>query len=205
MKRRSIFVFIASIFALLVPTPGRFVYGFTLVIELNLIMLVGTFSLYLIKKLNLEKIDTITILFLIISTTIFYRQIIIMICPEIMLSLGFIIYLLPVSFFIIGYVFENQEESFQNKLIFNMKHCLTFSVFVLIYFLFRDLAGYGTFTFFGPNHQILEKVIIPAEKISFTSIFASIPGSLMLCSILLFIHIYVRNKIAILKNAEDNK
>lgn len=202
MKRRSVYLLIATILAILVPSPGRFVYGVTLVLELNILMLIGTLSVSLVKKMKLEELNTLIVLIMIISSTILYRQIMIVLQSEIMLTLGFIVYLMPVSFFVIGYVFSNNELQLKERLRINMVHILTFSVYALLFFLLRDLFGYGTFTFFGKNHQIYEKVIIPADRLGFFSIFASIPGAMILSSILLFIHIYVRNKIAIIKRAE---
>ena len=74
MKRRSVYLLIATILAILVPSPGRFVYGVTLVIELNLLMLIGTLSVSLIKKMKLEEINSLIVLILIIGSTILYRQ-----------------------------------------------------------------------------------------------------------------------------------
>lgn len=202
MKRRSIYLLIATILAILVPSPGRFVYGVTLVLELNILMLIGTLSTSLVKQLKLQELNSLIVLVIIISSTILFRQIMIMFQPEIMLTLGFIIYLMPVSFFIIGYVFSNTDLPLAERLKFNMMHILTFSVYALLFFLLRDLAGYGTFTFFGKSHQIFEKVLIPENKTGFFSVFASIPGAMILSSILLFIHIYVRNMIAIIKKTE---
>ena len=105
MKRRSIYVLIATILTVLVPAPGRFVYGVALVFELNLIMLIGTVINSFVKKIKLDELNTLIILIMIISSTILYRQIMILICPEVMLTLGFIIYLMPVSVFCFGYVF----------------------------------------------------------------------------------------------------
>lgn len=204
MKRRSIYLLIATILAILVPSPGRFVYGVTLVLELNILMLIGTLTISLVKHLKLQELNSVIVLIIIISSTILFRQIMIMFQPEIMLTLGFIIYLMPVSFFILGYVFSNTESPLAERLKFNMLHIITFSVYALLFFLLRDLAGYGTFTFFGKNHQIYEKVLIPENKIGVFSVFASIPGAMILSSILLFIHIYVRNMIAIIKKAEVN-
>lgn len=205
MKRRSVYVLIAAILSMLVPSPGRFVFGVTLVIELNLLMLVGTLTTSLIKKLKLDELNTVTVLLMMISTTVLFRQIMIMLQPEIMLTLGFIIYLMPISLFLIGYIFSNKQETLQIRLRTNMVHMLTFSVFALLFFLFRDIFGYGTFTFFGKNHQIYEKVLISPEKTGVFSIFASIPGALILSSVILFCHIYVRNKFDIVKKAELNK
>ena len=155
--------------------------------------------------MKLEEINSLIVLILIIGSTILYRQFMIIFQPEIMLTLGFIIYLMPVSFFVIGYVFSNNELPLKERIQVNMIHILTFSLYALIFFLLRDIFGYGTFTFFGKNHQIYEKVIISSQQLGFFSIFASIPGAMILSSILLFIHIYVRNKIAIIKRAEVKK
>ena len=40
------------------------------------------------------------------------------------------------------------------------------------------------------------------ETTGIFSIFASLPGAFILSSVLLFIHVYVRNKFAIVKTAE---
>ena len=148
MKRRSVYLLIATILAVLVPSPGRFVYGVTLVLELNILMLIGTLTVSLVKQMKLEEINSLIVLVIIIASTILFRQIMIMFQPEIMLTLGYIIYLMPVSFFIIGYVFSNTDAPLVERLKFNMLHILTFSVYALLFFLLRDLFGYGTFTFF---------------------------------------------------------
>ena len=202
MKRRSVYFLIASILAMLVPAPGRFVYGVTLILELNLLMLFATLSVSLVKKIKMEELNTVLVLTIIISGAIFFRQIMIMIQPEVMLTLGYLVYLMPVSVFLMGYVFNNMEQTLQERLKLNMLHIFTFSIYALLFFLLRDLAGYGTFTFFGKNHQIYEKIIIPSEYIGIFQILASIPGALILSSLLLFIHIFIRNKFEIVKNAE---
>ena len=97
VKRRSIYFLIATILTVLVPTPGRFVYGVSIVLELNLLMLIGTVTNSFVRKIKLEGMSTIIILISLISVTIFYRQLMILICPEVMLTLGFMIYLMPVS------------------------------------------------------------------------------------------------------------
>ena len=205
MKRRSVYVLIATILAILVPSPGRFVYGVTLVLELNFLMLTGTLAHSLIRKIKLEEMNTLIIMIVIISTAILFRQIMIMIQPEVMLTLGFLIYLMPVSVFLFGYLFSNNDQPLAVRLKLNMFHVLTYSVYAILFFLLRDIAGYGTFTFYGPNHQIFEKVIISPEKTGFFSLFASIPGALILSSILLFIHIFIRNRFDIVRKAEVNK
>ena len=205
MKKRSIYVLIATILSILVPAPGRFVYGVALVLEVNLIMLIGTLVNSLVKKIKLEELNTLLILVMIISSTILYRQIMIMICPEVMLTLGVLIYLTPISVFCFGYVFSNLDQPLVERLKLNMLHVLTFSVYTLLFFLLRDLAGYGTFTFFGKAHQIYEKVLISPNNLGFFSFMASIPGALTFSSVLLFIHIYVRTRFEIMSKMEESK
>ena len=205
MKRRSVYFLIASILTMLVPSPGRFVYGVTRVLELNLLMLIGTLSISLIKKIKMEELNTVLVLVFIISGAILYRQIMIMLWPEVMLTLGYLVYLMPVSVFLMGYIFNNMEQPLGERLKLNILHITTFSVYALLFFLLRDLAGYGTFTFFGKNHQIFESEIIKAEHTSLFSLLASVPGALILSSILLFIHIFIRNKFSVIKNAEAAK
>ncbi len=202
MKRRSIYVFLATTLAILVPSPGRFIYGIVLVLELNLLMLVGTASVSLIKKIKMEEMMTVCVIMFLLATTILFRQIFIIFQPEIILTLGFIIFLIPVSLFMMGYIFSDSEKKLPERLRRNMIHSLTYSVFALLYFLLRDLIGFGTFTFFGKNHQIFEKVIIDSDKLGVGSILASIPGSLILSAILLYVYIFVRNKIDIYHKAE---
>ena len=202
MKRRSIYVFLATTLAILVPSPGRFIYGIVLVLELNLLMLVGTASVSLIKKIKMEEMMTVCVIMFLLAATILFRQIFIIFQPEIILTLGFIIFLIPVSLFMMGYIFSDSEKKLSERLRRNMIHSLTYSVFALLYFLLRDLIGFGTFTFFGKNHQIFEKVIIDSDKLGVGSILASIPGSLILSAILLYVYIFVRNKIDIYHKAE---
>lgn len=205
MKRRSIYVFVSTSLAMLIPSPGRFVYGLTLVLALNFLMLVGLIANSLVKKFKMKEEGSIIILAAIVFGTILFKELVILINPEIMLTLGFIIYLMPISYFFLGYVFNDNEMSFSQRSKFTFSHILTFSVYALLFFFVRDFAGYGTITFFGTNFQIIEKVLIPEDRIGGLAILASIPGALIFSSLLLFFHIIIRNKINIIRNTEVEK
>ena len=205
MKRKSTYVFLAAALMMLVLAPGRFVYGFVLVIELNFIVLMGTLSVSLVKKLKLDEIQSVTVIFLMLASTVLYRQIIVLMQPEIVLTLGFLIYVIPLSFYSIGYVFADTEKKLSERLKNNMIQSLMYSIFALLFFLIRDLLGYGTFTFFGTGHQIYEKVIIKADRTGLLSIIASVPGALIFSGVLLSIHTFYRNRTDIIKKAEVSK
>lgn len=205
MKRRSVYVFVSTSLAMLIPSPGRFVYGLTLVLELNFLILFGLLANSLAKKLKMKEESSIIILGATIFGTILFKEIMMLLNPEIMLTLGFIIYLMPISYFFIGYLFNDNEKDFTKRLRFNFTHMLTFSIYALLFYLVRDIAGYGTITFFASNFAISEKILLNPERIGGLSILATIPGAMILSSLLLFIHITIRNKYNIIKNAEGVK
>ncbi|MCR4735801.1 MAG: hypothetical protein K5829_12450 [Treponema sp.] len=205
MKRRSIFAFIALSLAMLIPSPGRFVYGIVLVLEMNIIVFLNCFFRLALKELKLEKIKYFLTFTFVISITILYRQVFIILQPEIVLTLGYIMYLCPLSAFVIGYLFSTEEKRLLDNIKVSMFNLLLYSIYALFFFLVRDLFGFGTITFFGPNHRIFELVLFDFDKVRIMTVFASIPGALIITSLVLFLYIWLRNKFAILRNAEVYK
>lgn len=204
-KQKNIYITIVAFLAILIPTPGRFVYGFTVIFEMALLMVLGTLLDELIKKLKLTHLKTVLLMMIILFISVFYRQIIVILHPEVALVLGFVLYLPPISLFLMGFLYRNNDLPLKNRLLKNSILILTVIIFGLIFFLIRDILGYGTFTFFGNSHQIYEKVILTSDKLGIFSFLASIPGSLMLLGLFLYLHIFVSQKINIIKNAEVQK
>ena len=116
----------------------------------------------------------------------------------IILILGFLIYFPPVTIFLTYTLFTDYEEALPIRLKNNLITTLTFSLFILVFFLFRDIAGYGTFTFFGSNHRIYEKILLNPEKVGIFTFFASIPGALVLTSLTIYLFLFLRKKYKII-------
>lgn len=202
MKRFSIYAFIAFTLTMIIPMPGRFVYGVVLALEFNIILLLGILINSLIKKMKLDDLKTFIYIFLFISITILFRLILKIFQPEIVLSLGILIFFPSVSIFLLGYIFSNSDKNFSEKIKVDMKDSLFYTIYLLLFSLFRDIVGYGTFTFFGTNHQIYQKVLFDSSKLAFTSIFSSMPGALVVSAIIMYIYFFFRNKFQIIRNAE---
>ena len=200
MKSKAFFLYLAAFLVLLIPSPGRFVYGFTLMIELFFLTTLGTLVLILIKKLKLVELKTVLLLFSLIVITVIFRQIFILLYPEVVLTLGFIIYLPAISTFLICFLSERQDFETKQLIIENIIRAVIFFVFGTLFFLFRDVVGYGTITFFGKHHQIVEKVIFNSEQIGIFSFLASVPGALLLSALITFLHLTVRKKFKIISN-----
>ncbi len=205
MKQKKSFMYIASFLVLTIPIPGRFVFGMTIVLELFILELFGILLNSLVKRLKFEQIRTYFVMFFMIAITIFLRQILVITYTEIPLTLGFILYIPPVSVFLTHTLFTDYDEPLTDRLKSNLISTSMFSIFILVFFLFRDIAGYGTFTFFGSNHRIYEKVLLNPDRIGLFTFFASIPGALVLTSLSIYLFLFVRNKIRIISSRGEKK
>lgn len=195
MNRNKPFVYSMAFLSLTVPAPGRFVFGIVLVLELILIEIFGVLSNALATKLKFGDIRTYFVMFIMISLTILYRQLIAITYPEIVLSLGFILYFPIASAYILYNMFSDIDKPMGQRLKSNLIKTLKFSIAVLFFFLFRDIAGFGTFTFFGKGHRIFEKVIFNPDKIGLFTFFASIPGALILMGVMIYLFIFFKNRV----------
>ncbi len=205
MKQKKSFMYIASFLMLTIPATGRFVYGLTLVIELFFLELLGILINSLVSKLKFNEIRTYFVMFFMIAITILYRQILVLTYTEIALTLGFVLYIPPVSVYLTHTLFTDNEEPLVVRLKANLLSTVVFSLIILGFFLFRDVAGYGTFTFFGRNHRIFEKVLFNPDKIGIFTFFASIPGALILTSLIIYFIMFLRNKVRILTSRGEKK
>ena len=193
-------MYIASFLALTIPCTGRFVFGCTLMIELFILEILGILLNSLVTKLKFNEIRTYFVMFFMIAITILYRQILVLTYTEIALSFGFLIYLPTVSVFLTHTLFTDFEEPLADRIKANLLSTLMFSISILIFFLFRDIAGYGTFTFFGRNHRIFEKVLFNPNKIGLFTFFASIPGALVLTGLVIYFVLILKNKVRIISS-----
>ncbi len=204
MKRNPVYIYIAAYLSLLIPTTGRFVYGITLMLELFLLVLVGTLTVSLIKKIKVQCLSSVVLMIVLTGFTILYRQIIVITYAEIALTLGVVFYLPTVSIFLTYNVLKTPDLPLVERLKRNSFQALLFCLSGILIFLLRDIAGYGTFTFFGKNHHVYEKIFFDSEQIGVFSFIASIPGALVFSALILSLQIVIK-KMKILKNAENQE
>lgn len=200
MKQKKSFMYIASFLALTIAPTGRFVFGLTLIIELVLLEILGILINSLVTKLKFEQIRTYFVMFFMIAITVLYRQILVLTYTEIALILGFYLYFPPVSVFLTHTLFTENEETLEVRLKNNLLQTLVFSVIILLFYLFRDIAGYGTFTFFDKNHRIFEKVLFNPNKVGIFTFFATIPGALVLTGLIIYLFLFLKNKFRIISS-----
>lgn len=202
MKKENMFLYLTAYLALLIPIPGRFVYGFTIMTEVIFLSIIGSLSVLIIEKIKFEQLKSILFILILVSFSILFRQIIVMINSQVALTLGFIFFLPPVSLFILNILFTQKSGNILEQFKHTILKTLFFSLGGMIIFLIRDIFGYGTFTFFGKNHFIYEKLLFNENSVGIFSLLASIPGVLIILGIIYFIFIQISKKIDILKNKE---
>lgn len=195
MNRNKPFVYSVAFLSLTIPSQGRFIYGFVLVLEMLLLEIFGTLINAAVSKLKFDEIRSYFVMSVMICVTIFFRQLLAILYPEIALTLGFILYFPTVSSFILYYMFSGIEQPLAKRLSENLKNTFKFSVAILLFFLFRDIAGFGTFTFFGKNHRILEVVLLNPDRIGIFMFFASIPGAIILVGTMIYLYILFKNQV----------
>lgn len=205
MKQKKSFMYIASFLALTIAPTGRFVFGLTLILELFLLEVLGVLINSLVTKLKFEQIRTYFVMFFMIAITLLFRQILVLTYTEVALILGFYLYFPTVSVFLTHTLFSDYEEPLSTRLKTNLLSTLVFSVIILSFYLFRDIAGYGTFTFFGKNHRIFEKILFNPNNVGIFTFFATIPGALVLTGIIIYVFLYIRNKFRILSSKGEKK
>lgn len=175
MNKRIYFIFIAASFALLVSAPGRLAYGLVLIVEMNILAISATYFSVFVKKLELGNLQNVLTLAFIVFVTILYKQLIILFSPVIALNLGFVLFLPAISVYLFGNVFS--ESAPQTSSVFSQS--LVFSAFAFVFFLLRDVVGYGTISF-PIRNGIAQVHLFDSYSTAFCSFFASIPGALLL-------------------------
>ena len=202
MRKSIYYIFTAASFALLVSTTGRFAYGLILILEFNILLCSGFLFSGLVKKINIANLDYAVTLSSIIFSAVLYKLILVLISPVLALTLSFSIFMPAVSAFLIGNIFydsENQDIHFIDA----VKMTGKFSIYALVFFLLRDILGFGTFTFPSKN-GIHEFFLFDSTKSMFFSFFASVPGALMLVALTIVLLVFLQKKFNIVERTESD-
>lgn len=197
MNKRSYFIFIAASFALLVSSPGRLAYGLVLIIEMNLLVLASVAFANFMQRFEFGNLQNVVTLSFVVFATVLFRQILILFSPVVALTLGFVIFLPPVSVFLFGNIFaEKMPQPFDA-----LRQSLFFSAFAFVFFFFRDLLGFGTISFPAWN-GIVEARLFDSRSTAFCSLFASVPGALLLIVLCMAAFLTVQSKMNVIEKSE---
>jgi len=202
MHKRFVSIYFSASLACMIPFPGRFAYGIILAVELFVLVFGATLFRAAIGKLEFVRSGNLFFMVFVIFLTMLFRQILAALFPIAALSAGFALYVPAISAFTAGFFSEN--ESGESILKRNVFYTAIFCAFVLVFFLLRDLVGFGTITYITAR-GIAEKVLFDSERVAFASFFATLPGVLLSLSLIAFVHAFVASKSMREKKTEMNR
>lgn len=199
MNKQIYNIFTVISFALLIASPGRFAFGLIICAELFFLAICGLVVSALLEKLNLNQFKSILTIITLIFSTILYKQIIMWLFPLIALQLSFVFYLPAISSYMIGMIYKNDSKI---KISENIKIISFFSIFALVFYLIRDILGFGSFTFPTLN-GIFEIILFNSKTLSWSVFFASMPGALFLVTVSILVFVCIQNKFNIIERIGD--
>lgn len=202
MNRNTIFMYIAVSLVMLVPVPGRLYYGVPVVIVLNLLMVLTTLFSKLMDHFKFFSLKPVCVLLVLVGLTIFSRQLLILYSPVTALTMGFICYMPTIAVLMLGRFFDNRGMHLKTALKGNMRESGLFSIYALVFFLLRDVVGYGTISFPVPSGIFKFELPTIAYFSPFT-FWASIPGALVISGGLLAVLSFVRKYCGILDRSTE--
>lgn len=200
-KNKLVYYYIASSLALLVPVPGRLAYGIAVLFLFNLQMLCATFVFHAIEHLSLQFLRNSIISFALVAVTVFYKQILIIFCPVMALTLGFCIYLPALATAVIEFFFAEYKKGIKIHLKTTMTKSLVITIFSFVYFLLRDLIGFGTLTLPCWKKILVLHLPFNPESTGASVFLATIPGSLVLISVLLTLFLAFNKKMKLVHDS----
>ena len=202
MNRNTIFMYIAVSLVMLVPVPGRLYYGVPVVIVLNLLMVLTTLFSKLMDHFKFFSLKPACVLLMLVGLTIFSRQLLILYSPVTALTMGFICYMPTIAVLMLGRFFDNRGMHLKTALKGNMRESGLFSIYALVFFLLRDVVGYGTISLPIPSGIFKFELPTIAYFSPFT-FWASIPGALVLSGGLLASLSFIRQHCGILDRSTE--
>ena len=182
-----------------IASPGRFVFGVVICLELILLICINFLFSYLSKKLDLSEFNNVFSLVGLVFFACLYKQIVSIFFPIIALSLSFVFFLPVVTSFVIGISTNAFIEDLQKSFSKSVKFSVFFSLYALFIYLIRDILGYGTITYFAKNG--FGEIILLNDTFTWTTFFASIPGALFIVCVSILLFLIIQNKFKIIQRA----
>ncbi|MCR4713288.1 MAG: hypothetical protein K5751_02795 [Treponemataceae bacterium] len=199
--KKSIFMFTTAILTFIVPLPSRFAYTLIILLTVNFVMLSGTALKMFIGKLDLQNLEPMLLVVFMISMTILFKQFIILYSPIIAFTIGFVIYLAPVSSFLTGHILEPKENYNSNLFAVNMRNSGIISGIAGVIAIIREFLAYGSFSLpFRDGIHIYKYPFVKADTLSF--FFSTISGALILTGLFVALFFFINRKIEIARRKD---
>ncbi len=179
MVKKSFFLF-ALCACPIFPALSRFSYGlvFTLAFCVSFLVLPGIRKLISLCSLKKEYAFIIEILSLLLCTS-FYSALVKLVCPLIAMAVEFFLYAVPFIYLLFDFLSAGGNADSRDSTV------LTAIAFLPAFSLLRELLYFGTVSFPAVG-EIYSLAIFSPNTIGFVKFFGSLPGSLILIGLILW-------------------
>ena len=205
MKNRQIYFYVVAALATVVPVPGRFAFGFLMLLLFNVQIVTGVLTCHLVALLKLDDLKNVIVSVELIAVTILFKQIIILLCPVAALTLGFLLYLPALSSALIEFSFKGTMLSLAEDIKEKSIRNAIFSVAAVIIYLVRDIVGFGTITFPAWQKIAAAHVSVFAHTTYASSFLATVPGAFVLSALMLALYLFVTGQFDKIERAGGGK
>lgn len=201
MTKKNMFIYIGACLSFFVPSPARFAYGIVLIVFANIVLMTVLAVKLLLQRLKLDLYKDFLCALAAVGMSVFVSEVLSLWSPVTVFTLGFTVYLIPLSAFIMHTVPEKKQSS-ENTLIGGLQDCTFLSATGLLFFAARELLAYGSLSF--PDFEGIHVFSLVPDFINFPIfLWASIPGALILLALFLMALAFVCRKIET-KNEEGS-
>ena len=120
-EQKKIYFYIAANLAMLIPVPGRLAYAIIILLIFNIQMIATTMLFHAIHRMNLANMRNSLLALTIIALGVLYKQLVIIFCPIVALTLSYCIFLPTLASVIIEFFFLSYEHGVKTHLMLSIK------------------------------------------------------------------------------------
>ncbi len=181
MTKKNTLLYIITNIAIFIPAPAFVGYGLILILGLIVVFSSSIFFGSYIESLDKEYRMPLLLIGAGIITTL-YHQAISFFSPAIGLTLGFIIYLIPLSILGFDAVLVIKTDTSKQKQKESFKILAVLSLLSLFFFILREFLAFGTISY--PTMSGIEMIQLPITFFEgFAFFWSSIPGALVIVTL----------------------
>ncbi len=185
MTKKNFLLHIIITLVIFVPSPPYIGYGIVLLLAFNIVFGVSIiFSNYI---RDFEKKHRMPLVLLCAGlTTVLFHLVLSFFSPIIALTLGFILYHIPLSILAYDTLFKTKPTSNQENPRFTYKPLLPISMATLLFFIIREFFSFGTISY--PTQSGIAFIQMPIQFFDdYAFVWSSIPGALFLLALFMVI------------------
>ena len=160
-------------------------------------MILGTTFRFFVNKINSGNTEKILTLALLIFITIIFKRLLVLFSPVLGIMLSFSIYFVPVSSLCLEHLYSKDDYSSSKVFGQNMKKSGLFSLYLFLFFLFREIIAFGSISI---------PVVKGIKLLKFlpwsTNFWATIPGTFIILGVILSLILVIDKRFDVVRKSK---